>query len=44
VRDLNNRREDNAKMNLRGTGCVDGDKPAEQMIEWRELHEQGNEP
>jgi hypothetical protein len=30
-------------MNLRGIGPEDEDKPTEQMIEWRELHEQGNE-
>jgi hypothetical protein len=46
VRDLNNRREDNVRMNLRGIGDgdEDEDEPAEQMIQWRELHEHGNEP
>jgi hypothetical protein len=44
VRDINKRREDNAKMNLRRIGGDDEDEPAEQMIQWREPHEHGNKP
>jgi hypothetical protein len=31
-------------MNLRGIGGEDEEEPVQQMIQWRELHEHGNEP